>query len=95
MQSNVSPKKSPFKTRKDALGFLFGSPQENFDHLLPIKNKDVVNIDDSKPSSSFAETPVIIDVIKPSEHQVVRNWMFHYDLNRKSRHMSNDQKTKF
>ena len=42
---------SPFKTRYEAIGYMFGKPLESFDHLLPVKK-----LVDSRPNSPQPST---------------------------------------
>ena len=77
--------KSPFKTRYEAIGFMFGKPLEDFNHLLPLKPP----LDSPKPStskpSSLMDIALDSDNILPTDLDVICNWMFECDKTRTSR----------
>ena len=79
MSSQLSIPKSPFKTRYEAIGWFFGKPLEDFNHLLPVKSPTV---EETKPSTSFASD---MDKILPTDLDVVANWIFECDRTRTSK----------
>ena len=86
MASQLSITKSPFKTRYEVLGWLFGKPLDDFNCLLPVKP-----VDSSQPSTSKSPHPDVqpsaldMDKILPTDLDIVRNWMFECDRTRTSR----------
>ena len=79
MSSQLTIPKSPFKSRYEAIGWFFGKPLEDFNHLLPVKSPTV---EETKPSTSFASD---MDKILPTDLDVICNWMFECDRTRTSR----------
>ena len=90
------PKSRPqFKSRYEAIGYMFGKPLESFNHLLPVK----IPVDPSQPQSprpsssksppdkpsSLMEVALDMDKILPTDLDVVRNWMFECDRTRTTR----------
>ena len=96
LQAKASAKaKSPFKTRYEAIGYMFGKPLESFNHLLPVK----IPVDPSQPQSprpsssksppdkpsSLMEVALDMDKILPTDLDVICNWIFECDRTRTSR----------
>ena len=81
--------KSPFKTRYEAIGYMFGKPLEDFNHLLPLKPMDSPEPSTSKKSpekpSSLMEIALDMDKILPTDLDVICNWMFECDKTRTSK----------
>ena len=73
--------KSPFKTRYEAIGFMFGKPLEDFNHLLPVSQSPQPSTSTDK-SSSLMEIALDMDKILPTDLDVVCNWMFECDRTR-------------
>ena len=90
MSSPQLKAKSPFKTRYEAIGYMFGKPLEDFNHLLPVKPVDSHSPQPStskspdKPSS-LMEVALDMDKILPTDLDVVCNWMFECDKTRTSK----------
>ena len=85
--------RSPFKTRYEAIGYMFGKPLEDFNHLLPLK-PPVDSPDSPQPStskkspekpSSLMEIALDMDKILPTDLDVICNWMFECDKTRTSK----------
>ena len=74
MASQLTIPKSPFKTRYEVLGWMFGKPLEDFNCLLPVKP-----VDSPQPSA------LDMDKTLPTDLDVVRHWMFECDKTRTSR----------
>ena len=83
--------KSPFKTRYEAIGYMFGKPLESFNHLLPGK----IPVDSRPPQpstsskspdkpSSLMEVALDMDKILPTDLDIVCNWIFECDRIRTS-----------
>ena len=69
-----SPKaKSPFKTRFQTLGYFFGQPLKSFDELLQVQ-----------PSTSANQ-----NIIKPTDLDIIRHWMYQEDQSRTTRSHNN------
>ena len=97
-QAKASAKaKSPFKTRYEAIGYMFGKPLEDFNHLLPVQPVDS-RAQSPKPSSSASrkspdkdkpsslmEVTMDMDKILPTDLDIVCNWMFEVDRTRTSK----------
>ena len=85
MASQLTIPKSPFKTRYEVIGWMFGKPLEDFNSLLPVKPL----VENPQPSSSKTPPPDLssldMDKILPTDLDVVRNWMFECDRTRTSR----------
>ena len=86
MSSQLIIPKSPFKTRYEVLGWMFGKPLEDFNHLLPVQSL----VENSQPSSSKSPpldplSALDMDKILPTNLDVVRRWMFECDRTRTSR----------
>ena len=83
MSSHQAKAKSPFKTRYEAIGYMFGKPLESFNHLLPVK----IPSDSPQPSTSkSSDKPALdMDKILPTDLDVVCNWMFECDRVRTNR----------
>ena len=87
----TSPASPNFKTRYEAIGFIFGKPLESFNHLLPVKIP--VDSQSPKPSSSkspdkpssLMEVALEMDKILPTDLDIVCNWIFECDRTRTSR----------
>ena len=73
MASQLTLPKSPFKTRYEVIGWMFGKPLEDFNSLLPVKPLE------EQPQ------PTTPDKILPTNLDVVRHWMFECDRTRTSR----------
>ena len=97
MSSQLSIPKSPFKTRYEAIGWFFGKPLEDFNHLLPVQPVDS-RAQSPKPSSSASrkspdkdkpsslmEVTMDMDKILPTDLDIVCNWIFECDRTRTSR----------
>ena len=91
-QAKASAKaKSPFKTRYEAIGYMFGKPLESFNHLLPVNSSQPTS---PKPSSSksppdkpssLMEVALDMDKILPTDLDIVCHWMFECDQTRTSK----------
>ena len=81
MSSQLTIPKSPFKTRYEVIGWMFGKPLEDFNCLLPVKPVDSPNPSTLQPDPSALD----MDKILPTDLDVVRNWMFECDRTRTSR----------
>ena len=88
------PGTSPYKSRYEAIGYMFGKPLEDFNHLLPVKTVDsqpspqpsTSKKSPDKPSSlSLMEIALDMDKILPTDLDVVCNWMFECDKTRTSK----------
>ena len=87
---------SPFKTLQDKLGYIFGASIESFDYLLPVKSPVSVEPSTSspKPSTSSSKPSTLMecasnmDTILPTNLDVIKNHMFHYDKTRISKKIS-------
>ena len=73
--------KSPFKTRYEAIGYMFGKPLEDFNHLLPVSQSSQPSTSTDK-SSSLMEIALDMDKILPTDLDVICNWMFECDRTR-------------
>ena len=87
MSSQLSIPKSPFKTRYEAIGWFFGKPLEDFNHLLPVKSPTVKQSQPSTSSSpdlpsSLTEIAMDMDKILPTDLDVICNWIFECDRTR-------------
>ena len=81
MASQLTIPKSPFKTRYEVIGWMFGKPLEDFNCLLPVKP-----VDSPQPSTSQPDPPALdMDKILPTDMDVVCNWIFECDRTRTSR----------
>ena len=87
MSRQISTPKSPFITRYEAIGFMFGQPLEDFNHLLPVKSP----VEQSKPSTSkspdslpskLMDLALDMDKIMPTDLDVINNWIFVVDKTR-------------
>ena len=84
---------SPFKTRYEAIGYMFGKPLESFDHLLPVKKLVDSRPNSPQPStsrspdkpSSLMEVALDMDKILPTDLDIVCNWIFECDRTRTSK----------
>ena len=88
-QLTIPKSPSPFKTRYEVIGWMFGKPLEDFNSLLPVKPVDspepsTSKSPDSRPSS-LMECALDVDKILPTDLDVVCNWMFECDRTRTSR----------
>ena len=83
MSSQLSIPKSLFKTRYEAIGWIFGKPLEDFNSLLPVKPLD----SQASASKSPESPPLALDMDKtlPTDMDIVRHWMFECDRTRTSR----------
>ena len=91
-QAKASAKaKSPFKTRYEAIGYMFGKPLESFNHLLPVNSSQPTSPKPSSSksppdkSSSLMEIALDMDKILPTDLDVICNWMFECDRTRTSK----------
>ena len=75
MSSQLTIPKSPFKTRYEVIGWMFGKPLEDFNSLLPVKPL----VENPQPS-----TPPP-DLILPTDLDIVCNWIFECDKVRTNR----------
>ena len=106
MSSPTTPtKKSPLKTRQDALGYIFGQNLSTFDHLLPVK-KSTVDPSSPKPGSSSSGIGTLDlstldldtgEIMMPTKLDIVCHWMFISDEKREeltpSKHFTSAEKT--
>ena len=86
---------SPFKTRYEAIGYMFGKPLEDFNHLLPVqpvesraqspKPSSSLSIKSPDKPSSLMEVTMDMDKILPTDLDIVCNWIFECDRTRTSR----------
>ena len=90
MTSQLKIPKSPFKSRYEAIGWVFGAPLEDFNSLLPVKPP----ADAEKPGpsnkspdtfSSLSEVAMDMDNILPSNLDVINHWIFVCDRTRTSK----------
>ena len=86
MSSQLTIPKSPFKTRYEVIGWMFGKPLEDFNSLLPVKPL----VENPQPSSSTLPPPdppsaLDMDKILPTDLDIVCHWMFECDRTRTSR----------
>ena len=89
MASQLTIPKSPFKTRYEVIGWMFGKSLDDFNSLLPVKPVDspkpsTSKSPDSRPSS-LMECALDMDKILPTDLDIIRNWMFECDRTRTSR----------
>ena len=77
-----------FKTRYEAIGYMFGKPLESFNHLLPLESRtpqpSTSRSLDNKPSS-LMEVALDMDKILPTDLDIVCNWIFECDRTRTSK----------
>ena len=86
MSSQLTLPKSPFKTRYEVLGWMFGKPLEDFNCLLPVKPVDSSQASTSKsPDPDIGPSALNMDKIMPTDLDVVCNWMYECDRTRTSR----------
>ena len=71
-QLTIPKSPSPFKTRYEVIGWMFGKPLEDFNSLLPVKPP----VENPQPEP---------DKTLPTDLDVVRHWMFECDRTRTSR----------
>ena len=78
-----------FKTRYEAIGYMFGKPLESFNHLLPLESQTVSpQSSTSKPPdkpSSLMKVALDMDKILPTYLDIVCNWIFECDRTRTSK----------
>ena len=84
MASQLTVPKSPFKTRYEVLGWIFGKPLEDFNCLLPVKPVDSPQSSTGK-STEFRPSALDLDKTLPTDLDIVRHWMFECDKTRTSR----------
>ena len=84
MSSQLSIPKSPFKTRYEAIGWFFGKPLEDFNHLLPVKSPTT---EQPKPSTSSSPdlSAFNTDKILPTDLDIINHWIFQCDRTRTSK----------
>ena len=83
MSRQLSIPKSPFITRYEAIGFMFGQPLEDFNKLLPVKSQveKPSTTPDSLPSK-LADLALDIDKILPTDLDIINHWIFEVDRTR-------------
>ena len=74
--TNVSASRKPFKTRFEVFGWLFGSPLDSFDSLLPISVATNASTSESNSVSKM-----------PTEQNVMQHFIHLYDERRDSYHL--------
>ena len=84
MSSQLTIPKSPFKTRYEVLGWIFGKPLEDFNCLLPVQPVDSPHPSTSK-SPDLRPSALDMDKILPTDLDIVCHWIFECDRTRTSR----------
>ena len=85
MSRQLSIPKSPFITRYEAIGFMFGQPLDDFNKLLPVKSQvekpSTSKSPDSLPSK-LADLALDMDKILPTDLDIINHWIFEVDRTR-------------